>query len=191
MQTLEILTPRLSLRTGMLADAELVQAAKLAVWPELQRWMVWAHDDQKQIEALREYIQRSLGSGPHQFMIGFRRDNGAFAIATGLVATDERSYEAGYWVAADQRRQGFATEACIAMVRYGFDALRANEITINYFAGNDKSAGVIRKLGFPYERTGRGAHKSCLDGAPVDVHYFRCETTEGLPPLDVRWSTSA
>lgn len=174
-----------------MSDAEVVQGAKLEVWAELQRWMVWAYDDQRGIEALREHITRSQESAPHHFMLGFRRDTGAFAISTGLLANDENSYDTGYWVAGDQRRQGFATEATVALVRYAFDALRAQELTINYFAGNEKSAGVIRKLGFPYERTVRGAHKSCLDGTPVDVHYFRRETSEHLPPLDVRWQLAS
>jgi RimJ/RimL family protein N-acetyltransferase len=187
-KTVEIVTPRLLLRTALEADVELVQAAKLEVWDELQRWMVWAYDDQRGVDALREHIASSLVVGPCHLMLGFRRDTGAFAISTGLIATDEDTYETGYWVAADQRRQGFATEATNAMVRYGFDVLRAEELTISYFAGNEKSAGVIRKLGFPYERTVRGAHKSCVDGVPVDVHYFRRETSEGLPPLDVRWA---
>ncbi|MET0286177.1 MAG: GNAT family N-acetyltransferase [Polyangiales bacterium] len=187
MKTVEILTPRLLLRTALVPDAELVQPAKLAVWDELQRWMVWAYDDQIGLDALRAHIVRSLEVSPWQFLLGFRRDTGAFALAAGLIATDEGSYDTGYWVAADQRRQGFATEACNAQIRYAFEALRAQEVSINYFAGNDKSAAVIRKLRFPFERTVRGAHSSCVDGSPVDVHYFRRETSEELPPLDVSW----
>lgn len=186
-KTVEIQTPRLILRTALASDAAVVQPAKLAVWDELQRWMVWACDHQRSIEALREAIDGARLLSPYHMMFGFRRDDGAFAIATGLIENDEHSYDTGYWVAADQRRQGFATEATNALIRYAFAKLRAQDVTINYFAGNEKSAGVIRKLGFPFERTVRGAFKSCRDGAPVDVHYFRRETNEHLPPLDVRW----
>lgn len=175
-------TPRLLLRPGTLADADDVQRAKLAIWDELQRWMVWSFDDQRPIEALRTFISSARGD---QFVIGRRRDTGQFVIATGLDERAPGSYEVGYWVNAQHRRRGFATEATHAMLRYAFDALKAKRVTIGFYAGNENSAGVIAKLDFRSAGTQPGTRP--LDGSAIEELRFYRDDLAGLPPLDVRW----
>ena len=42
-----IVTPRLILRPPTLGDLDSIQTAKEEAWPDLQRWMTWAFDNQR------------------------------------------------------------------------------------------------------------------------------------------------
>ncbi|MCE9554976.1 MAG: GNAT family N-acetyltransferase [Planctomycetes bacterium] len=59
--------------------------------------------------------------------------------------------ELGYWIGVEYWGQGFATEAGLAMVRHGFEALKLNRIMGHCFAGNRASARVLQKLGMQLE----------------------------------------
>jgi RimJ/RimL family protein N-acetyltransferase len=185
----EILTPRLVLRTPRLSDAPAVQAAKEEVWHDLQLWMSWSFDSQLPQAALEDYIRFSLEQSPWYSLYGFRRDTGDYVVSTGLAPCDDPdSYVTGYWVAKPQLEQGFATEATNAAIRYAFGALKAKAMIIDHYEGNDRSANVIRKLGFTPEKVVSKGHKRCLDGTPLDIHKFRMDGPERLPPLDVSWT---
>lgn len=183
----EIRTPRLILRTPVIGDAPEIQEAKREVWNELQLWMSWAYDDQRGLDASERFIHSSLAKSPHYNLLGFCRATGKFVVSTGLCEDAPGVYVTGYWVAKDFLGKGYATEATNAMIRYAFGALKARAVTINYYEGNHKSANVIRKMGFTFEKTVKGGHNRCLDGAPLDVHHFRRTDAAGLPPLEVSW----
>ncbi|MFM7583648.1 MAG: GNAT family N-acetyltransferase [Caldilinea sp.] len=58
-----------------------------------------------------------------------------------------------YWeIVAHQRRQGYATEAAAALVRYAFDTLHLQRIVATTTYDNDASIGIMRKLGMTVER---------------------------------------
>ena len=58
-----------------------------------------------------------------------------------------------YWeIAADHRRQGYATEAGAALIRYAFDTLNLQRIVATTTYDNTPSIGVMRKLGMTIER---------------------------------------
>jgi RimJ/RimL family protein N-acetyltransferase len=149
----------------------------------LSKFMQDRVDDQRGVEALRPYVEASADSP--NFVLGFRKDTGAFAVATGLGASEHEAdvYELGYWVARDQQGLGFATEASNALIRHAFGPLGAKAVTLGYYEGNQASANVVRKLGFPFVRTGIGERYRCLDGSPVDVHFRRRTNADGLPAL--------
>lgn len=184
----EILTPRLLLRTPSLADAAAVQRAKEEMWHDLQLWMSWSYDDQKTLEATQKYIASALGKSPHECLLGFRRDTGALAVSGGLAQETPGVYMTGYWVPKDQQGHGFATEATNAMIRYAFAALDAKAVLINYHEGNDKSRKVIEKLGFAPDGVDVKGCKRCLDGLPLDKFNFRRANADGLPELEVSWA---
>jgi RimJ/RimL family protein N-acetyltransferase len=185
---IEIITPRLILRTPRLTDVDVVQKAKLEVWYELQLWMNWAYDSQKNQDALKKFIESSLSKNPHECLLGFCRSTGDFVISSGINREkDTDIYSMGYWVAQPHLGKGFATEATNAILRYGFNVLKAKAVKINYYEGNDKSHNVIRKCGFQFVETVKGGHKRCLDGVPLDVHHFVRTNAEGLPDLQVSW----
>src|SRR6201988_2674857 len=55
-----IVTPRLILRPPTLGDLDLIQTAKEEAWPDLQRWMSWAFDNQRSRHAMEDSIRRVM-----------------------------------------------------------------------------------------------------------------------------------
>src|SRR5262245_39767274 len=58
--------------------------------------------------------------------------------------------ELGYWIGPPFQNRGFATEAALGAMRYGFDDLGLHKITVGCIAENTASRRVIEKLGFRY-----------------------------------------
>src|SRR5256885_6355674 len=146
-----IVTPRLVLRPPTLGDLDSIQTAKQDAWPDLQRWMAWAFDNQRSRQAMENSIRRTMDyqSQAGIALAGFHRINGDFVVRTALDVTDEPDvYETGYWVAPKYAGQGMATEAANAAIRYGFGHLGAKAISIGYFDGNEPSRRIVEKLGF-------------------------------------------
>jgi ribosomal-protein-serine acetyltransferase len=185
-----ILTPRLLLRPPTLADWDSIQAAKEQAWPDLQRWMTWAYEDQRPRQAMENSIRRTLEyqNQPGIALAAFHRTNGDFVVRTALDPTDEPDvYETGYWASPKYARQGMATEATNAAIRYAFGHLRAKAITIGYFDGNEPSRRIVEKFGFHRLRVAPNASTRCLDGAKLDRHEYILTTPTPLPPLPVSW----
>src|SRR5277367_4060848 len=55
-----IVTPRLILRPPTLGDLDSIQTAKEEAWPDLQRWMSWAFDNQLPRQAMEDSIRRTM-----------------------------------------------------------------------------------------------------------------------------------
>jgi ribosomal-protein-alanine N-acetyltransferase len=68
-----------------------------------------------------------------------------------------REAEIGYWIAPDYWNQGYATEACQAVLDYGFRRLNLHRIQARHFKGNPSSGRVIQKLGMQQEGISRHA----------------------------------
>lgn len=77
--------------------------------------------------------------------------------------------ELGYWIAADVRGRGVATEAARAVIDWGFSPERPAVQRIEWRAvvGNVGSARVARSLGFRYEGLLRQAHCNSLGRADL------------------------
>lgn len=185
-----IVTPRLVLRPLTLDDLDSIQAAKEEAWPDLQRWMAWAFDDQRSRQSMEDSIRRTMDyqSQAGIALAGFHRFNGDFAVRTALDVTDEPDvYETGYWVAPKYAGQGMATEAANAAIRYAFGQLGAKAISIGYFEGNEPSRRIVEKLGFQKIGVARQAATRCLDGTKLDRHEYMLTIPDVLPELDVSW----
>jgi [ribosomal protein S5]-alanine N-acetyltransferase len=59
--------------------------------------------------------------------------------------------ELGYWIGVPYWGKGYATEAAIAVVRYGFDKIKLNRIFAHYFKHNPASGKVLMKIGMKHE----------------------------------------
>ena len=130
-----IVTPRLVLRPPTLEDLDSIQTAKEDAWPDLQRWMAWAFDNQRSREAMEDSIRRVMDyqSQAGIALAGFHTINGDFVVRTALEVTDVPDvYETGYWVAPKYAGQGMATEAANAAIRYAFGHLCAKAVSIGY-----------------------------------------------------------
>ncbi len=65
----------------------------------------------------------------------------------------ENEAELGFWVGVPYWNRGIMTEAATELIRHGFEDLGLSRIFCGYFEGNERSAGVQRKLGFQYRKT--------------------------------------
>lgn len=79
-----IVTPRLVLRPPTLDDLDSIQAAKEDAWPDLQRWMAWAFDNQRSRQAMEDSIRRVMDYQTQTgiALAGFHRINGDFVVRT-------------------------------------------------------------------------------------------------------------
>lgn len=186
-RSIEIVTPRLLLRTRVMGDAVMIVEAMQPVWRELQMWMSWAYDGGNTVESVMEnFIAKAADNN---FLIGLCRESGRFVISTGINPREDHpgQFETGYWVAKDFLGKGYATEATNAVIRYGFNVLAADSVYICHYEGNDPSRRVIEKLGFKKTGMRDTQHARCLDGTPLDVHEYVMEDPSVLPALEVRW----
>ena len=63
--------------------------------------------------------------------------------------------ELGYWIGKPFWNAGYATEATIAIVSFGFEELRLNRIQARHMARNPASGRVMQKAGMAVEGTAR------------------------------------
>jgi [ribosomal protein S5]-alanine N-acetyltransferase len=64
---------------------------------------------------------------------------------------DLENAELGYWIGETYWNQGFATEAAMAVVKFGFESLGLHKIYANYFSNNTASGKVMKKVGMIQE----------------------------------------
>lgn len=78
--------------------------------------------------------------------------------------------EIGWVFRRDRWRQGFAYEACSALIDYAFSHMRVHKIFAETIDG-EKSVGLIKKLGMQYEGTQR-SHTKDNEGHWRDVYLY-------------------
>ncbi|MGI6254613.1 MAG: GNAT family N-acetyltransferase [Acutalibacter sp.] len=85
--------------------------------------------------------------------------------------------ELGYALAQEEWGKGYMTEAAVAVLRYGFEELHLNLITVRHYTTNQRSRRVIEKCGFQYEGTQRQSSK-LFDGTLVDGCFYSLTAQE-------------
>lgn len=81
-----------------------------------------------------------------------------------------RNAELGYWIAKKYWNSGFATEAGLRVVEFGFEVLNLERIYAKYYPGNKASAKVMEKIGMKYEGTMR--HEIFKNDKFYDMSYY-------------------
>lgn len=109
-----------------------------------------------------------------------RGDQAAFAItapsegllgAIGLrIEPAHRRAELGYWIGRPFWGRGYATEAGVAVIGFGFEELGLNRIQAHHFVRNPASGRVMQKLGMTYE--GRLREGIIKWGEPEDLDLY-------------------
>jgi ribosomal-protein-alanine N-acetyltransferase len=61
-----------------------------------------------------------------------------------------------FYIAREFWGQGFATEAAVALVKFGWEELKLSRIVATVQEGNDASIHILKKLGFELISTERG-----------------------------------
>ena len=70
-----------------------------------------------------------------------------------LDLAEKRGREIGYALSKDYWGRGLMTEAVKAAIRYLFDDVKLDFVTVGHFTRNDRSRRVIEKCGFRYVKT--------------------------------------
>ncbi|SEW22934.1 GNAT family N-acetyltransferase [Natrinema salifodinae] len=83
---------------------------------------------------------------------------------------ETRKAELGYWVAPEQHRQGYGTDAVERIVAYGFDQLGFHRIAARVFECNEPSQRLLETVGFAQE----GVHRDAefIDGEYQDTYWY-------------------
>ncbi|HEX8071228.1 MAG TPA: GNAT family protein [Pyrinomonadaceae bacterium] len=92
------------------------------------------------------------------------------AISTHHCAPHTGTFSYGVSVAAEHQRRGYATAAVLLVVRYYFEELRYQKVTVGVLADNAASVALHEKLGFTREGTLR--RMGFTRGAFRDLHYY-------------------
>ena len=82
--------------------------------------------------------------------------------------TETRVFDLGYCFNSDYHGQGYATEACKAVIEYAFSDLQADSLTCGTAAANTPSVRLLDRLGF--KKTGEEtiSFRKTPDGKPIE-----------------------
>lgn len=97
-------------------------------------------------QAFIAYAAKAAAAG-EEFPFAVCRD-GAVVACAGAKPHGEKACELGYWVGADHRGQGAASEAGDGVLQFALAALQPKTLTSGFFADNPASGRVLEKLGF-------------------------------------------
>lgn len=128
----------------------------------LQPWNPLATPDTFREEAVRASIVRNAD----ERSAGRRYDYAIFlsddpAVMIGQIALSNvvrgvlQACYAGYGLAANAQGNGYMTEALRAAIQFGFERLRLHRIMATYMPRNERSAAVLKRLGFVIEGTAK------------------------------------
>jgi RimJ/RimL family protein N-acetyltransferase len=81
-----------------------------------------------------------------------------------------RNAELGYWIAKKHWNKGFATEAGLRALGFGFNVLNLERMYAKCVPDNKASNRVMEKLGMKYEGTLR--HEVLKEGKYFDMSYY-------------------
>ena len=154
-----LLTDRLNLRQYMLDDApELAQKLNN---PKIYRTTLalpYPYEQHHAVEWISTHQPALERGNAVHFAVTLKTDRTIIGTVS-LMAINEmhRRADIGYFIAPDHWNQGYATEACQAVLDYGFRRLGLHRIQAQYFRGNPSSGRVIQKLGMQKEGLSRQA----------------------------------
>lgn len=105
-------------------------------------------DYQEEKNATRAWVREHLGQDPGpDLRYGIRLD-GELIGRVDLIAVDPPRYGTGYWLDEARTGAGRATAACRALFDHAARALGATDVFAGVTHGNDRSAALLRRLGF-------------------------------------------
>lgn len=146
-------TSRLSFRAFTLDDYDAVHA--YASDPVVTRYTAFGPNTPEQTRGFLQLVaseSSQVDRANHTFALIYRETNQLIG-SCGLMRSDTNGpqYGFGYVLHKDWWGRGLASEATAALVKFGFDELRAHRLWAHVFVGNAASEKVLRKLGFRYE----------------------------------------
>jgi RimJ/RimL family protein N-acetyltransferase len=117
-----------------------------------------------------EMSQKRLEDGAFHWVIENEAGEAVGSIATHHCDARNGTYQYAVAIAADRRRKGYASAAIRLVLRYYFQELRYQKVTVSVHADNAASIAFHERLGFQLEGRHRRMHFS--GGLHVDVLWF-------------------
>jgi RimJ/RimL family protein N-acetyltransferase len=150
----EINTERLALRDWR--DSDLSPWAAMNADPEVREHLGPLLTSEQAAASMRSF-QEDLDRNGFSFWAVEVRDTGEFIGFTGLDVVDEgmpfTGVEVGWRLSRSAWGHGYATEAALAVLQYGFDKLRLTEILAVTTRTNVRSQAVMRRIGMTTDPT--------------------------------------
>jgi RimJ/RimL family protein N-acetyltransferase len=173
----EIGTERMVLRATRAGMGAAVAEAVRDSRKELERWMAWAHHTRSAADSERHCREMQLRwYAREEFDFCFHRRSDNLLLGKGGFHTIDWAIpklEIGYWVRTSCARQGYATEATLALVELARKRLGANRLEISADARNAASRRVAEKCGFELEGVRRRAKRDCAGKLADSCLYAR------------------
>ena len=171
--TTDFETERLTLRRFTEADADSVFRNWASI-PEIQQNYgepVYATKEEV-VSLLEKYIARYAEPNYYRWAIIEKASGECVGqIAYFLVDSKNEFAEIEYCVGTAFQKKGYATEACKAAIKYGFEKIGLHKVQICVRPSNTPSRKVIEKCGLTYEGTLRDYFKM-PDGSFEGRMYF-------------------
>jgi [ribosomal protein S5]-alanine N-acetyltransferase len=150
---LVIQTARLFFRGFTVDDYDAVHT--YASDPEVTRYTAFGPNTPEQTRGFLQFVSGEASQedrANYSFALIHRETNELIG-SCGLMRSDQSGpqYSFGYVLRKDRWRQGLASEATAALVKFGFGELRAHRLWAHVFVGNTASEKLLQKLGFRYE----------------------------------------
>ena len=155
--TYRIETDRLMIRCWSPADAPRLRALIDASDQHLRPYIIWMEDEPAPLAntaaRLREYRARFDRDEDFRYAVLDRQGLTLLGEAGLYPRIGTGALEIGYLMGSSHLRQGYATEAAMAMVRAAFEIARVNRVEIHCDPGNRPSVRIPERLGFTHEAT--------------------------------------
>lgn len=185
----EIATHRLVMRPPTLADAD--EIARLADDREVALMTASISQPYRREDARAFVLSAARRGRPRNASFAMRlKATGALAGGVGWNTVGPAEIELGYWLGAEHRGVGLATEAARAVLDVAFEATGATAARASCRVINPSSRGVLERCGF--QREGSGLLRSGVGGGPVAVDHFTLDREVfaslkawGAPPVEV------
>lgn len=148
----ELRTPRLLLRDLRASDFDTVHT--YASDPAVIRFMDWGPNTESDTRAFLEHAQALAGAEPRTgFELGVVELASDTLLGAAGLHVDATGTQAmiGYCFAQSSWGRGVATEASLALLRFGFVDLHLHRIWAGCDPGNHRSLHVLKKLGMRQE----------------------------------------
>ncbi len=153
-----ITTPRLMLRRMRVEDcADMYEYSKRE---DVTEYLLWSpHPNKSHTRKYLEYIKSKYEDGEfYDWAVELKSEHKMIGTC-GFSSIDlpNNSAEVGYVINPAYRGNGYAPEALLEVLMFGFIELNFHRIEAKYMDGNDASRRVMEKLGMKYEGCARSS----------------------------------
>ncbi len=157
-------TKNLRLRPLTSDDFEAVHA--WASNPDNVRYMIWGPNDE---QATRDFLAKTVSG--EDFGVELK-STGRLIGSCGIYPDGDECMNVGWILHKDFHRQGYGTEICQALLRYGFEDLGIRRIIATCAAPNYPSYRVMERNGMRREAVHKSAVRKRSDGSWIDQYLY-------------------